>query len=244
MARPRSFDEDEVLLVAQDHFCSTGYAAARVDDIAAATGLGKGSLYGAFGDKHQLFLRVFDDYCAAVIEAVRQALDGPDAGAYERLRVHVLAVADATASDVFLRGCLLAKGTAELAAHDPAVAARARQTFEALEELIASCVAGAQRAGDIRPDTDPARLAGLLLAVLRGIEALGKGGSNPASLRDRRDRLGCPAAAVGRPPSDAEHCPAGGITVPTGASRGRSSWLRPAGRQALRGAGHGPRCAP
>jgi AcrR family transcriptional regulator len=96
MARPRSFDEDEVLLVAQDHFWSTGYAAARVDDIAAATGLGKGSLYGAFGDKHQLFLRVFDDYCAAVTEAVRQALDGPDAGAYERLRVHVLAVADAT----------------------------------------------------------------------------------------------------------------------------------------------------
>jgi TetR/AcrR family transcriptional repressor of nem operon len=35
-----------------------------VDDIATATGLGKGSLYGAFGDKHQLFLRTFDDHCA------------------------------------------------------------------------------------------------------------------------------------------------------------------------------------
>jgi TetR/AcrR family transcriptional regulator, transcriptional repressor for nem operon len=107
-----------------------------------------------------------------VTEAVRRALDGPDAGAYGRLRAHVLAVADATASDVDRRGCLLAKGTAELAAQDPAVAARARQTFEAIEELIASCVTGAQRAGDIQPDTNPARLAGLLLAVLRGIEAL------------------------------------------------------------------------
>jgi hypothetical protein len=52
----RSFDEGEVLRVVRDQFWSTGYAAARVDDIAAATGLGKGSLYGAFGDKHQLFV--------------------------------------------------------------------------------------------------------------------------------------------------------------------------------------------
>jgi TetR/AcrR family transcriptional repressor of nem operon len=183
MARPRSFDQDEVLQAVRDQFWSTGYAGTSMDDILTATGLGKGSLYGAFGDKHRLFLRVFDDYCTTVAEAVRRALDGPDDGAYERLRAHVLAVADATASDVCLRGCLLAKGTAELAAQDPAVAARARETFDALEGLITSCVAAAQRAGDIRPDADPARLAGLLLAVLRGIEALGKGGRSPASLR-------------------------------------------------------------
>jgi TetR/AcrR family transcriptional repressor of nem operon len=183
MARPRSFDEGEVLRSARDQFWSTGYAATRVDDIATATGLGKGSIYGAFGDKHQLFLRTFDDHCAGLIEAVRRALDGPDARAYERLRAHVLAVANATASDVCLRGCLLAKGTAELSQQDPAVAATARRTFAAIEELITSCIAGAQRAGDIKQDVDPARLAGLLLAVLRGIEALGKGGSSPDKLR-------------------------------------------------------------
>ena len=188
MARPRSFDEGEVLRAARDQFWSIGYAAARVDDIAAATGLGKGSLYGAFGDKRQLFLRTFDDHCAELVDAVRRALDGPDAGALERLRAHVLAVADATASDATAsdasrRGCLLAKGTAELSGQDPAVEATARRTFAAIEELLTSCVAGAQRAGDIKQDQDPARLAGLLLAVLRGIEALGKGGSSPDSLR-------------------------------------------------------------
>jgi TetR/AcrR family transcriptional regulator, transcriptional repressor for nem operon len=183
MARPRSFDEREVLRAARDQFWSTGYAAARVDEIAAAAGLGKGSLYGAFGDKHQLFLRTFDEYCAGLVNAVRRQLDGPDAGAYERLRAHVLAVADATAEDVCHRGCLLAKGTAELSGQDPAVAETARRTFAAIEEQIAACVAGAQRAGDINRDADPVRLAGLLLAVLRGIEALGKGGSSPDSLR-------------------------------------------------------------
>jgi TetR/AcrR family transcriptional regulator, transcriptional repressor for nem operon len=183
VARPRSFDEKEVLRAVRDQFWSTGYAGTSMDDILAATGLGKGSIYGAFGDKHQLFLRVFDDYCTSVTEAVRRALEGPDDGAYERLGVHVLAVAESTASDTCLRGCLLAKGTAELAGQDPAIAARARQAFQVLEELIASCVAAAQRAGDIQPGADPARLAGLLLAVLRGIEALGKGGRSPDSLR-------------------------------------------------------------
>jgi AcrR family transcriptional regulator len=70
-----------------------------MDDILAATGLGKGSIYGAFCDKHQLFLRVFDDYCTSVTEAVRRALEGPDDGVYGRLGVHVLAVAESTASD-------------------------------------------------------------------------------------------------------------------------------------------------
>jgi TetR/AcrR family transcriptional repressor of nem operon len=64
MARPRSVDEDEVLRVARNTFWSAGYAVTRVDDILATTGLGKGSLYGAFSDEHRLFLRAFGDYCA------------------------------------------------------------------------------------------------------------------------------------------------------------------------------------
>lgn len=49
MARPRKFDEQQVLDTARELFWSGGYAATRMEDIAAATGLGKGSLYGAFG---------------------------------------------------------------------------------------------------------------------------------------------------------------------------------------------------
>ncbi|MEU6341575.1 TetR/AcrR family transcriptional regulator [Streptomyces sp. NPDC046977] len=182
MARPRSFDEDQVLRAVRDRFWSTGYAATSVDDILRDTGLGKGSLYGAFGDKHQLFLRAFRDYCDGLVRAIGDRLEGPDEGALERLGGQVRDVAAATASDVDLRGCLLANGAAELSGRDPEVQAIARRTFAALEELFTTCVAAAQRAGDIDPAADPARLAGLLLAVIRGIEALGKGGSGPESL--------------------------------------------------------------
>ncbi|MEY2457302.1 MAG: TetR/AcrR family transcriptional regulator, transcriptional repressor for nem operon, partial [Acidimicrobiaceae bacterium] len=82
MARPREFDEKKVLRAAREQFWSVGYAGTTMDAIAAATGLGKGSLYGAFGDKRRLFLRVFDGYCTDVVEQVRQSLDGPDSAAY------------------------------------------------------------------------------------------------------------------------------------------------------------------
>ncbi|MDI5904921.1 helix-turn-helix domain-containing protein, partial [Streptomyces sp. 12257] len=48
MARPRSFDPDHVLHAAERQFRTTGYNGTSVDDISAATGLGRGSLYAAF----------------------------------------------------------------------------------------------------------------------------------------------------------------------------------------------------
>lgn len=183
MARPREFDEGKVLRAAREQFWSTGYAGTSMDAIAAATGLGKGSLYGAFGDKHQLFLRVFDAYCTDITEAVGRNLDGPDDQAFERLCAHMRAVAAKTAADTARRGCLLAKGTAELSEHDADVAARSLRTFDILEESLAVDIQAAQRHGDIDPTADPRQLADLVLAVLRGIEALGKAGKDQATLQ-------------------------------------------------------------
>jgi AcrR family transcriptional regulator len=182
MARPREFDETTVLGRARDRFWSTGFAGTSIDEVAAATGLGKGSLYGAFGDKHQLYLRVFDRYCTEVTEATARSLSGPDEGAYARLGAHLRAVAEATARDADHLGCLLANGTAELAGQDPAVADRARSTFQALEDALVECIRQAQRVGDIDPAADAHRHGMLLLAVLRGIEALGKANTSRASL--------------------------------------------------------------
>ncbi|MEU3985824.1 TetR/AcrR family transcriptional regulator [Streptomyces sp. NPDC026672] len=183
MARPRKFDEDEVLRVARDRFWTTGYAATSLDDVLKDTGLGKGSLYAAFGDKHALFLRAFDGYCAGLVEGIGGRLDGPDEDALDRLHALVTAVAEATAADTCFRGCLLANGTAELSGRDPEVRAAAHRTYTALREQLAEAVAAAQRAGAIDPAAAPDRLALLLLAVLRGIEALGKGAVGGDALR-------------------------------------------------------------
>ena len=66
-----------------------GYAATSVDDLTAATGLGKGSLYGAFGDKHSLYLRALDDYIASSLGEVRATLRDPAFSATDRLARHI-----------------------------------------------------------------------------------------------------------------------------------------------------------
>ena len=183
MARPREFDEADVLARARDQFWSTGYAGTSIDAIAAATGLGKGSLYGAFGSKHELFVRVFERYCADRVASAMQELCGPDEEALPRLRRYLRGIAEATATDTRRRGCMLAKGTSELSEHDPAIASRARETFELLEEAITANIEAAQRLHDVDPGADARALAQLLLATTRGIEALGQAGKDGDTLR-------------------------------------------------------------
>lgn len=187
MPRPRKFDERRVLELARDQFWATGYAGTRMDEIAEATGLGKGSLYGAFGDKNALFHRVFNEWCTAIVELAEQRLTGPDEGAFGRLSAYVRLMVANTAADTDHRGCLMAKGTAELAQHDPVVAGRSAETMQALLTLLRREIAAAQRNGDIDDSADPQQLAALLLVVLRGIEAVGKAGLDAAVLKGIAD---------------------------------------------------------
>lgn len=183
MARPRKFNEDAVLEAVREQFRSTGYAATSLDDLMTATGLGKGSLYGAFGDKQQLFLRVFEEYCTGIIADARLRLAGDDAGALDRLRAYFLANVEVIGRDTTHRGCLLAKATGELSSVQPQVAARSLQTYRTLEDLFVTCLNQAQKNGSLKPDADTRKLGTLLLSVLRGIEALGKAGMDEAALR-------------------------------------------------------------
>jgi AcrR family transcriptional regulator len=59
MARPRAFDESEVLFRSKELFAAQGYNGTSIDDLVKATGLLRGSLYKAFGSKRNLFERLF-----------------------------------------------------------------------------------------------------------------------------------------------------------------------------------------
>jgi AcrR family transcriptional regulator len=75
----RQFDEDKVLADALDLFWRKGLRATSMPDLAAATGVQRGSLYNAFGGKEDLFLLAFDRYAARFLETARKSLDAPAA---------------------------------------------------------------------------------------------------------------------------------------------------------------------
>ncbi|UKD57625.1 TetR/AcrR family transcriptional regulator [Amycolatopsis sp. FU40] len=175
MARPREFDEDRVLLAVRDEFWDKGYAATSLDDLLRVSGLGKGSLYGAFGDKRSLFLRVLRDYDDANLRTLREGLASAARGT-DLVRTFLLGpTADPTGA-VARRGCLLANSSAELATSTPDVAAEARRSYDAIAGILAEALERAQREGDLSPDADPAETARAVLVSQLGLIALGRTG--------------------------------------------------------------------
>jgi TetR/AcrR family transcriptional regulator, transcriptional repressor for nem operon len=173
MARPREFDEQAVLRAAQDVFRRRGYGGATVSDLTEATGLGKSSLYGAYGSKHGLYLAALDEYRDRNVEAVRRDLDR-DGTAMTNLRSVLLEVARASTGPS--PSCLLNGAATELSDHDAVVAGRVTSAFCELGTVLAEAVRAAQDQGDIDPGADADEVADALLAIGRGIDVLGHGG--------------------------------------------------------------------
>ncbi|MEU6076716.1 helix-turn-helix domain-containing protein [Micromonospora sp. NPDC047074] len=59
MGRPQSFDTPDALRRAAAVFARRGYEGASISHLVEATGLKRGSLYGAFGSKAELFRESF-----------------------------------------------------------------------------------------------------------------------------------------------------------------------------------------
>jgi TetR/AcrR family transcriptional regulator, transcriptional repressor for nem operon len=189
MPRPRKFDESDVVAAARDEFWTRGYAATSVEDLTSVTRLGKGSLYGAFGDKHGLFLRAFDDYIGTAMDGVRAQLRDRRYSAYDRLTRHIRAQAKEIAADTSRRGCMMAKSAAELSGADEAVERAVEHAYATWVAELVSCVKEAQGDGTIDKAQNPQALATSLLAFMRGQEALHKGGVKPAQLKASAEQM-------------------------------------------------------
>src|SRR6195952_5205218 len=60
--RPRAYQPDVALAKALDLFRKDGFAATSLADRSAATGMTRPSLYGAFGDKRELYIKSYRRY--------------------------------------------------------------------------------------------------------------------------------------------------------------------------------------
>jgi len=77
--RPRAFDADEVLDAAIEVFWRYGYQGASLQELTAAMGINKASLYAAFGSKQDLFHRAVARYAETDMAYVLRALKEPTA---------------------------------------------------------------------------------------------------------------------------------------------------------------------
>ena len=181
MGRPRSFDTTSVLRTIEERFRTTGYAGTSLDDVAAATGLGRGSIYAAFGDKHEVFMRSLDEFCQRNEARVAAVLDGPDETAVSRLHEFLLAAAQVGDGGTAPK-CMATKFAVELGKQDPEARERVAQSFSVLRRRLRDCVLAAQRHGDLDPSADADLVAGLIWTTTRGLDVMGSAGQTADEL--------------------------------------------------------------
>ncbi|ROR34552.1 TetR/AcrR family transcriptional regulator [Inmirania thermothiophila] len=181
MPRPPQYDRDEVLERAMVQFWRDGFEGSSVQDLVEATGLQRGSLYGAFGDKRGLFLAAVERY---LVEHVRRRLgllrgEGP---ALARLRAFFADLVAYSCGPGRGRGCMVANTAVEMAPRDEAVGERIRAILGEMEAAFAAVVAEGRAAGEIRADCPAEAQARLLVATLMGLRVLARAGLRRAFL--------------------------------------------------------------
>jgi AcrR family transcriptional regulator len=180
MARPRTFDPNDILLKARDVFWQKGYQSTSVDDIAAATGLTKPSLYAAFGDKASLFLKVLDDYHDRLFARSAKILsDGPTArAAVEGWLMSLLPICSGKRGR---RGCLSVNTLTDGGPNNAAVDKSIANYNARLEGLILGRLE-ADRAQFSR-DFDPVAASRTIMTIYTGLMAMAKGPQSEAEVK-------------------------------------------------------------
>ncbi|MET9318395.1 TetR/AcrR family transcriptional regulator [Kribbella sp. NPDC003505] len=177
----KHFDEAEALAAVEQLFWRRGSAATGIQDVVAATGLSRSSLYNAFGGK--------DDLYAA---AARRYLEHRSRPMFDRLAADGRGLAAVRAFfDQLLRlrcageyagwGCMMANANAE----NPPDAVRAvlSEHHAVLRDALAAGLKVAQSNGELRSGVEPAGAAEMLTLLAYAVNLRSRSGATRAQLR-------------------------------------------------------------
>jgi TetR/AcrR family transcriptional regulator, copper-responsive repressor len=174
--RPRAYQPDVALGKALELFRRDGFAATSLDELSAATGMNRPSLYSAFGDKRELYIKVHaryrSDARAAMADIFRKALP-----IKQRLqRIFAVALDIYLSGDEGPRGCFTVMTAASEAIADPEIRAMVMEGFAELDKAFAACFRIAKQNGELPPSANPETLAQLASATIHTIALRARAG--------------------------------------------------------------------
>jgi AcrR family transcriptional regulator len=174
--RPRAYQPEIALGKALDLFRQDGFAATSLDDLSAATGMNRPSLYGAFGDKRELYIKSYARYRAdaraAMIDIFRDELPIRD----RLVRIYEVALDIYLSGESSPRGCFTVMTAASEAVADPQIRAMVLEGFCELDKAFAACFRLAKEKAELPPTADPEVLAQLASATIHTIAIRARAG--------------------------------------------------------------------
>jgi TetR/AcrR family transcriptional regulator, copper-responsive repressor len=180
--RPRAYDPDLALAQVMSVFWRSGFAGTSLDDLSAATGMNRPSLYGAFGDKRALYLKTLEQYVAAGQSGLRAALNEPGSLEAALRRVYERALALYLPEDGAPRGCFLITTAGTVAMDDPDVRALLGASLRGFDQAFADRLRHARDRAELDGAADPDALAKIASAVLHTLAVRSRAGDSRAAL--------------------------------------------------------------
>jgi TetR/AcrR family transcriptional regulator, copper-responsive repressor len=167
--RPRAYQPEIALGKALDLFRKDGFAATSLDDLSAATGMNRPSLYSAFGDKRELYIKSYQRYRAdaraGMIDIFRDQMP-----IRQRLeRIYAVALGIYLSGEAGPRGCFTVMTAASEAVADPDIRKLVLEGFSELDKAFAACFRLAKENGELPESADPVVLAQLASATIHTI---------------------------------------------------------------------------
>ena len=182
MAGVKQFNVDYVLDKAMEVFWQKGYEGTSVQDLTKATGLGRGSLYGAFGDKEQLFITVLDRYADKFQEEIVKQLDNRDP--YVALVGMFEIMIKRMSNPSYPRGCLNTNTSVGMSGKSEMIERKIAERLGGLESAIYLVLRKAQVEKKLSEEKDIRALARFFVGVSQGMAVLNKTFSDPSVIRD------------------------------------------------------------
>lgn len=179
MGRPQEFDLDATVDAALSVFWDRGPHRTSVDDLLAASGLARSSLYNAFGGKQALFELAIQRYVDNQVARLRDVLDTPPLQvALDRL------FQNAVTDNYEGKGCLLVNCASSVMGEDEIEQRLLRNGFERMFSIVAQRLREAQEAKEMSAEIDPVDAATLICASMSGLRIFHKTGMPKNKLKN------------------------------------------------------------
>ncbi len=180
MSGKQQFDDAIVINAAMIVFWRRGFAAASIDELTAAMGLSRSSLYKRFGDKEGLYQEVLATYNDRVLRRMALVEAETRRAQIEALLLEFIpnGVANEKPS-----GCMLVKACVEIAELPPSGRAVAFEGIEGQRAILRGILTAAISNGELSPSTDVEALVWHFLGVLQAIMNLPQVGATVYDLR-------------------------------------------------------------
>lgn len=184
--RPREFNVDETLSKIMELFWENGYEATGLSDLVKATGIGKASLYAAFGNKQAMYLKALTHYELLIVNAAVSVLKGQNLTPWERVNAYLSSPIIALRDHNDQRGCFLCNAAADRAALDEETGKLVRRGYNKMHIAIAGALIEALPGTS---ETITTTRAQLILTVYSGLRVMARSGVSINRMERAKDEV-------------------------------------------------------